>query len=391
MFMTKNISLFLMCVFVSSLSFGQGISFFDGSWEETLAKAKEEEKLIFVDAYTTWCGPCKKMAKDVFTLEKVGSVFNEKFINAKINMEDEKNMSFISKYPVSAYPTLFFINGEGKIIHKKVGGQQADGLLAFAKEAEQKDDRSVNFVKEYEAGKRDHDFVIGYIKALNQANKSSLKVSNEYIKNNPNLSDEQMNEFLVEAVTEADSKLFEKMMDRKEKMIGSFGEERIQLLVKKATEKTIRKSIEFEIMDLTVEAINKFGAFHSKDETKEFEMLSNIRYYKGTGQKTNYFESSAKYFKKFAKKDNEKLTKCINQLSDYASDQKAKELILDMSKQMVKNESTWKNLLTYSNALTINEQHAKALEMAEKALEKTDNAKEKKAIERLINGLNSKV
>ena len=57
-----SISLFI----VSSLT-GQGIDFFHGTWEEALEKATAEEKPIFVDAYAVWCGPCKRMAREVFT------------------------------------------------------------------------------------------------------------------------------------------------------------------------------------------------------------------------------------------------------------------------------------------------------------------------------------
>lgn len=37
-----------------------------------MAKAKTEDKLLFVDAFAKWCGPCKSMAKNVFTQQKVG-------------------------------------------------------------------------------------------------------------------------------------------------------------------------------------------------------------------------------------------------------------------------------------------------------------------------------
>lgn len=52
---------------------GQGINFFRGSFEEALKKAQQENKQIFVDVYTSWCGPCKMMAKEVFTRSDVGS------------------------------------------------------------------------------------------------------------------------------------------------------------------------------------------------------------------------------------------------------------------------------------------------------------------------------
>ncbi|MDX1666390.1 MAG: thioredoxin family protein, partial [Saprospiraceae bacterium] len=48
-------------LFTSSALTAQGIAFFEGTWKEALAAAKEQEKVIFVDAYTTWCGPCKVM------------------------------------------------------------------------------------------------------------------------------------------------------------------------------------------------------------------------------------------------------------------------------------------------------------------------------------------
>ena len=56
----------------------QGIAFEpDGTTlEQASAKAKAEKKLIFLDAYTKWCGPCKMMARDVFPQEKVGAFMN---------------------------------------------------------------------------------------------------------------------------------------------------------------------------------------------------------------------------------------------------------------------------------------------------------------------------
>ncbi len=57
------------------------------SWTKILAKAKEENKLIFVDCYATWCGPCKKMAKEVFPLADVGAFYNANYINVKAQMD----------------------------------------------------------------------------------------------------------------------------------------------------------------------------------------------------------------------------------------------------------------------------------------------------------------
>jgi len=114
----------LLISFLSFQSYGQGIEFFDGTWKEALAQAEKEDKIVFVDAYAQWCGPCKRMAKNEFTKTEVGDFFNKNFINLKLDMEIADGMSFGAKYPVSAFPTLFFLTPDGEIVKKITGGQQ---------------------------------------------------------------------------------------------------------------------------------------------------------------------------------------------------------------------------------------------------------------------------
>lgn len=112
-----------------------GIEFEKGSWEEVLAKAKEENKVIFVDAYATWCGPCKYMSYNIFPMKEVGAYYNANFINYKYDMEKGTGPGFANKYKVSAYPTFLFIDGDGNVVHRAVGGRQADALIALGEEA----------------------------------------------------------------------------------------------------------------------------------------------------------------------------------------------------------------------------------------------------------------
>lgn len=116
----------------------QGISFFQGTWDEAKVKAKAENKLIFVDAYAVWCGPCKWMASNAFPDAAVGEYFNKYFIAVKMDMEKSSNAAFAKQYPVEAYPTLFFIKSDGKIADKVVGAQDAAGLLAVGKDIQKK-------------------------------------------------------------------------------------------------------------------------------------------------------------------------------------------------------------------------------------------------------------
>ena len=59
----------------------EGIVFEHVDFKQAKELAKAQNKLIFIDAYTTWCGPCKLMAKTVFTEKEVGDFYNSNFIN----------------------------------------------------------------------------------------------------------------------------------------------------------------------------------------------------------------------------------------------------------------------------------------------------------------------
>jgi len=106
----KKILIIALMLFAGSVSAQEGIQFFQGSWNEALAKAKAENKLIFVDIYTSWCGPCKLMAKDIFPLRSVGEKFNKNFINYKIDAEKGEGIMVAKTYKVNAYPTYLFVN-----------------------------------------------------------------------------------------------------------------------------------------------------------------------------------------------------------------------------------------------------------------------------------------
>ena len=83
-----------------------GIRFFQGSFQQALNEAKKQHKPLFVDFYAQWCGPCKRMAKTIFTQDSIGKYFNEKFISIQIDAEKPENVAIAKQYKIEAFPTL---------------------------------------------------------------------------------------------------------------------------------------------------------------------------------------------------------------------------------------------------------------------------------------------
>ncbi len=109
----------------SGYLFGQkhekGIKFYEGSWEELLAKAKKEKKPFFVDFYTTWCYPCKLLEKKTFSDEKLGEYANKTYIAYRVNAESKTGLPLARKYGIRAYPTVVFFDKDGNVVGRHIG------------------------------------------------------------------------------------------------------------------------------------------------------------------------------------------------------------------------------------------------------------------------------
>ncbi|NOQ73014.1 MAG: DUF255 domain-containing protein [Crocinitomix sp.] len=113
-----------------------GIDFFHGTWQEALAVAQEENKLIFLDAFAAWCGPCKMMARTTFKDKEVGDFFNANFINVKMDMEKHAEGPRLSNdLYLTAYPTLYFLNYSEKPVHQTLGYLKSKQLITEGKTA----------------------------------------------------------------------------------------------------------------------------------------------------------------------------------------------------------------------------------------------------------------
>lgn len=108
-----------------------GIRFIEADWSKALAEAKKQNKMIFLDAYASWCGPCKLLKKKTFPDKAAGDFFNANYINIAVDMEKGDGPSLGEKYAVNAYPTLIITDADGNIVTYTQGYISPKQLIDF--------------------------------------------------------------------------------------------------------------------------------------------------------------------------------------------------------------------------------------------------------------------
>ena len=126
---------FILLISLNLYSHGEGIVFFHGTFAEAKAEAAKQHKLIFMDCFTTWCGPCNRMARDVFPREDVGNFFNEHFICCKMDMEKGEGLDIAKTFGVRSYPTYLFLDADGSLEHRTLGSKPSENFIADGKTA----------------------------------------------------------------------------------------------------------------------------------------------------------------------------------------------------------------------------------------------------------------
>ncbi|WP_159451757.1 thioredoxin family protein [Pedobacter africanus] len=170
----RKLSLLLLILIAFKVNAQEGIKFNQtGNWKETIEAAAKTGKLIFVDCYTDWCGPCKWMDQNAFTDAKVAAFYNKNFINAKIDMEKGEGIALRKKYSVQSFPTFLFINGNGEVVHRTGSRMPIEEFLEEGKKAADPKKNLSYLNKKYEEGVRDLPFLLDYYLVLNKSDRSN--------------------------------------------------------------------------------------------------------------------------------------------------------------------------------------------------------------------------
>lgn len=378
--MKKSLLIFVL-ISLCVNSFAQDGILFEKSkkWDELKAMAKASGKLIFLDAYASWCGPCKWMAKQTFTQKDVGNYFNSQFINAKIDMEVGEGVLIASTYKVDAYPTLLFIDGNGKQVHRVVGALEAAELLDAAKVAKDPSRRSVSLIDDYEKGNLAPSKYIDLVKMLEAENNQdkAREVAKKVLQKNKNWLAQPQLQLLVSYTDDFESEEFQFILRNESTIAKEYGEAEVNKYLDEfvgnyALKKTLNKQTKYLDIESAKDLLLKYRP--ARVET----IIPTILLEALKGQKDNViFEKNATTFSKYA---GDCTWEQLNSLAWYCfeniSGKAASEIALDWALLSVNKDSNFFNNDTVANLYAKLKNNSMAKAYAENALKLGDAAGE---------------
>jgi len=379
--------LFLLIFLLPLLAFAQekGIHFQHGlTWQQVKEKAKAENKYIFIDCFTTWCGPCRYMSANIFPLEEVGNVFNDKFISIKIQLDSTANdneevkswfkdaFAIAKEYNVRAYPTYLFFDPNANIVHRAVGSSDAKEFITKAENAMNPDKQYYALINQYKKGNKEPAFLkkaaLAAMDAYDMDN--GEMISNEYLATQKDLYTKENLDFISIFTLNSKDAGFKAMLKNPAKADAVLGNGVAEGLIQRII---IKEEILNKLHGQQSQADwkNISAGLNKKYPLQAAEALSKgkVMFYQSKGDWNNFQTAVVSYMNKYGAKAS------VGELNNYAwtvfencKDMTCVAEALEWSKRSFKDNNEPGLIDTYANILYKMGKKDEAIAWEEKAM-----------------------
>lgn len=343
--------------------YAQEINFISGGYQTAREQAKEGAKLIFVDAYTTWCGPCKWMAKNVFTNPEVAAFYNGNFICLKLDMEKGEGLEFAQKFDINSYPTFVFIDAEGNRVHQTCGKKDASEFIKDGKDALVPETQLITFQKRYDkGGEFEFSFLKTYATMLSNAGMNAAQMMDVLV-SHPSATDLLNKEdfYLLSEFAELGNKPFEFINQYREKYEGMVGTNNYtqfihSIFLAEATRAAKIKSS--DQLEKAKELVQSYGVENNG------ELVAHMNWKYAQIEKTNLFQAAQTYIENYKMDDAAELNNAAWVIFENSNEMRQVEIAADWSLKSVKLDRNYANTDTYAHLLSRLGREDEAMAMA---------------------------
>ncbi|NND06040.1 MAG: DUF255 domain-containing protein [Saprospiraceae bacterium] len=338
-----------------------------------VARSASSGKMIFVDAYASWCAPCKVMDQQVFTDSMVAAFFNAKFINLKLDMEKGDGEAATEKYDVKAYPTFLFIDSAGSLLHKGIGYMMPKDLVSLALRARDPSTQLASLAAKYAGGARGDKVHLAYAKALSRARDQRFDiVARAYLDTQPDWTDKATMELVLQTAKVYGDPCYQDILKNKFLYIKAYGEGVVYGRLLHMLEKHYFEDIDaVKLSDVKqkyadIFPISKEGQFYDNFE---------LSFYERTNRKEKYIDAAKQYVKKYPNLSWSALNGLSWNIYEKYGDEKALKLATRWAKKSIELQSNHYNNDTLAALYYKQGKEKPARKYAERAIELAKAAK----------------
>lgn len=277
------------------------IKFDNIPYKELLTKAKKEKKLLFIDAYAEWCGPCKLMVKNIFTQKSVSDYYNSSFINSSFDMEKGEGREIAQKFGVRSYPTFLFINGDGELVYQSMGYMDEKEFLALGKQANNPANKQGTMKDRFLKGEKDPDFLINIMKLNSSTDFEFAKQASERYFQNKKTKEFTKDElglllYFIKSADDSNFKIFSEQKNEITKIMplenyDEFGNQfRLLKIMQESIDNDKKTVREDYFLSKAVPLIGETAAKRALNQTK-------LSFYEQTANFPEFEKTALEYFK----------------------------------------------------------------------------------------------
>jgi thiol-disulfide isomerase/thioredoxin len=362
--MRKILVLSFMC-FVAQNLLAQDTTYYYKSWEKALKASKKTNKLIFLDAFTSWCGPCKRMEVTTFKNPEVIKMLNENFIPIKLNMERGEGIQLAKTYRIGGYPTFLFVDSQGNMLHSEAGFKDEKLFLEMCKNALNPTERLAGLDAKFQKGDWDADFLQQYIdKRAILMNASQDAAVEAYLKLLPDWSQSKAMDFIMNYVQNPSSLGFLYLLEHKNLFKEKYGAEKVNSQVESIVYQELTRGLYHSDIASMEKVINMLYPDNSERLVAKYKTT----YYQSTIDADGFMKATLEYTGKFPPEDPAEWADLAVGLSSISQNKQYLSTAMSWLEKSLKEEETFECQLAKAYVFKAMRKNKKAKKMAQQTI-----------------------
>lgn len=283
-----------------------GIQFYPGTLEQAMAQAKADNKCVFLDAYTTWCVPCQRMDRRVFTDPEVGQYYNQNYISVKMDMDRPDAKQLIQDYGIKYFPTFIYFTSDGEAVHKVSGECDGFTLVQYGEEALDTNKQYFTLLEAHRAGTASeeqlHNLARSMINSGHFQYEEMTAISNAYLATQSDLTSPKNMDYIMLTAYEQESTAFQSMVKNKDLYLEVYGDNRFIEKLRNVTQYSINVAAALKDEQMMNDVLN-----FNRENISTFAGFINSRlkasYYEQTEEWDKYAPAAGAFLETYGKRD----------------------------------------------------------------------------------------